>query len=255
MNNRHIDEWALHAYLDNELSPEQRAGVEALLRADPPLAEQVEAWRRQRAALKRAFDGVLAEPVPPQLAATLRGAPVRRARPYLAAAAALLLLLLGGLAGWLLRGGVGGDEAVLAGTMGQRAIAAHEVFSVEVRHPVEVRATEKAHLQAWLSKRMGTPFTVPDLSAEGYQLLGGRLLAEADGPSGLLMYENGAGQRISILLAPYEDKGESSLHVEQQGPLIACTWRDGRLAFAVAGEMAREPMMKLAQAIYDQFES
>ncbi|WP_421695627.1 anti-sigma factor family protein [Aestuariivirga sp.] len=251
MTNEDIDDWALHAYTDNELSPEQRADVEALLARDPAAARKVESWRRQRELLKGAFDGLLTEPAPPQLAATLRRPTVRSMRPWFAAAAALLLLLMGGLSGWFLKGET--EPAVMAGLASQ-ALEAHAVYAVEVRHPVEVAASEKDHLQAWLSKRVGNPFPVPDLSSEGYTLLGGRLLAEASGPSAMLMYEDAHGGRLSVLVAPSGTEGETALHVEERGKLIACTWTDGKLAIAIAGEMAYDPMMKLAKVVYDKFE-
>jgi anti-sigma factor RsiW len=166
-------------------------------------------------------------------------------------AAAVALLLVGGLAGWFLGQEAGGPA--VAG-VARQAIDAHRVYAAEIRHPVEVRADDKSHLQAWLSKRVGTPFAVPDLSAEGYSLLGGRLLAEGGTPSALLMYEDKAGQRISILLTPGRDGAGSALHVESEGGLIACYWNDHGLAFAVAGALGREPMMKLAEAIYERFE-
>ena len=171
-----IDDWALHAYVDNEVSGEQRAEIEELLRADPEIAQRVGSWRRQRDVLKQAYDGVLAEPLPPSLTATLRHGGSFRARPYLAMAAAMALLLMGGLAGWFLSLETGYSKVA---DIAQQALAAHAVYSGEVRHPVEVRADDKLHLQAWLSKRVGTPFKVPDLSAEGYSLLGGRLLASS----------------------------------------------------------------------------
>jgi anti-sigma factor RsiW len=252
MTNGKIDDWALHAYVDNEVSGEQRAEIELLLRNNPELAQKVDAWSRQRDLLKQAFDGVLAEPLPPSLAATLRDGSGLAARPYLAMAAALALLLLGGLAGWFVAHETAPDQVA---SIAREAIAAHEVYTVEVRHPVEVGADDKAHLQAWLSKRVGTPFTVPDLSAQGYTLLGGRLLASGDGPAAQLMYEDAARNRVTIFLTGQPEDNETALHVEEKGKLIACYWRDGKLAFAVAGELERGPMMKLAEEIYDQFES
>ena len=75
------------------------------------------------------------------------------------------------------------------------ALAAHRTFAVEVRHPVEVDAAQEAHLVQWLSKRLGRPLVVPDLSATGYRLMGGRLLPAGSGAAAQLMYENGAGDR------------------------------------------------------------
>jgi anti-sigma factor RsiW len=251
MSSGKIDDWALHAYVDNEMSPEQRAEFEELLRADPERAAQAASWQRQRDLLKQTYDRVLDEPIPPSLAATLRTGGGLAARPYLAMAAAVLLLLLGGVSGWLLRADT---ASVQTADIARDALTAYQVYAVEVRHPVEVGSDEKAHLQAWLSKRVGTPFTVPDLGAEGYTLLGGRLLAAEGKPAALLMYEDQSSNRISILLAAQDKPVESGLGVEQRGGLIACYWRDGHLAFAVAGHMERDPMMKLAKVIYDKFE-
>ena len=252
MSNGKIDEWALHAYVDGEVSGEQQAEIEAFLRSDPEAAARVDAWRRQRDALKSTYDGILAEPLPPSLEASLGHGSGLASRPYLAMAAALALLLLGGLAGWFMAVDNGLAEA---GNIARQAIIAHEVYAVEVRHPVEVSGAEKDHLQAWLSKRVGTAFAVPDLTAEGYTLLGGRLLAAGDRPAAQLMYEDANHNRITIFLTSEPGDQETALHVEQEDKLIACYWLDGKLGFAVAGEMAREPMMKLAHVIYEKFES
>jgi anti-sigma factor RsiW len=255
MTNEHtelMNDWALHAYVDGELSAEQRADVEALIARDPEAARKVADWKRQRALLKTAFDGVLDEPVPRPLAAALRErAAPSRVSPWLAMAAAVLLLLFGGLAGWFLKGET---SPTTMADLGQQALQAHTVFAVEVRHPVEVPGTDKAHLQAWLTKRVGTAFHVPDLTEQGYTLLGGRLLSGDEGPAAMLMYEDQKGQRLSVLLASPGTDLETGLKVQESGNLIACTWQDGKLAVAVAGEMARDPMMVLAKAVYEKLE-
>jgi anti-sigma factor RsiW len=252
MTNEHMNEWALHAYVDGELSADQRAEVETLMARDPEAARKVAGWKRQRELLKTEFDGVLGEPVPQQLAAALRErAAPSRVSPWLAMAAAVLLLLFGGLGGWFLRG----ETAPTAmADLGQQALEAHTVYAVEIRHPVEVPGSDKSHLQAWLSKRVGTAFTVPDLTEQGYALLGGRLLSGDEGPAAMLMYEDQEGQRVSVVLAAPGTDMETALKVQQQGKLIACTWQDGKLAVAVAGEMARDPMLVLAKAVYDKLE-
>ncbi len=252
MTQNKIDDWALHAYVDNEVSAEQRAEIEQHMRTDPELAQKVDAWRRQRELLKQAYDGVMGETLPPSLAATLRTGGSLAARPYLAMAAAIALVLLGGLAGWFM---AQQSQRLDVADIARDALFAHQVYSAEIRHPVEVKADDKAHLQTWLSKRVGTPFTVPDLTVEGYTLLGGRLLALGGKPAALLMYEDIEANRISILLTSQDVDSETALHVEQRGKLVACYWRDGKLGFAVAGDMARDPMMKLAKIIYDKFES
>ena len=250
--NGYIEDWALHAYADGELSPEQRAEVEARIARDPEAARKLADWKHQRELLKSAFNGVLDEPVPQQLAATLRErAAPRRVSPWLAMAAAVLLLLFGGLGGWFLKGET---APVTIADLGQQALEAHTVYAVEVRHPVEVPGADKEHLQAWLTKRVGTAFKVPDLTEQGYALLGGRLLSGDEGPAAMLMYEDQKGQRVSVVLASPGTDVDTALKLREQGKLVACTWQDGKLAVAVAGEMARDPMMVLAKAVYEKLE-
>lgn len=252
MTNEHMNEWALHAYVDGELSAEQRAEVEALVARDPEAAGKVADWKRQRELLKTAFDGVLDEPAPQQLSAALRErAAPSRLSPWLAMAAAVLLLLFGGLGGWFLKGET---APVAVADLGRDAIEAHAVYAVEVRHPVEVKGDDKDHLQAWLSKRVGTAFSVPDLTEQGYTLLGGRLLSGDEGPAAMLMYEDKSGQRLSVLLASSGSNVETGLKVQESGKFISCTWQDGKLAVAVASEMARDPMLVLAKAVYEKLE-
>jgi anti-sigma factor RsiW len=246
-----IESWALHAYVDGELDATERAAVEKLLADDAAARTVVESCRRQKEALGQAFNGILSEPVPASMSAALSSRGSWRGRPYLQLAAAIALLLFGGLAGWL----AGHDSAgARAETVANSAIAAHAVYASEVKHPVEVPASERDHLEAWLSKRVGVAFAIPDLGEEGYTLLGGRLLAASGQPAAQLMYEDANKKRITIFLTANLDKSETALRVETKGPLIACYWLDGDLAFAMAGEMDQEPMMQLARIVYDKFE-
>ena len=246
-----IDEWALHAFVDNEVAGEGAAEIQEFLKTDTEAASTVESWRHQREALKRGYDGVLDEALPPALAATLRHGGSWRNRPFMNMAAALALVVLGALGGWFTSNSVSPGSAM---AIADQALVAHEIYAAEVKHPVEVVAAEKDHLQAWLSKRIGTPFVVPDLTAEGYTLLGGRLLAADDRPAAQLMYEDAGKKRITIFLTANPAKSETALRVEQKGALIACYWMSEKLGFALAGEMDKEPMMRLARIVYDKFE-
>ena len=247
-----IDEWALHAFADGEVADDQQAEIEAFLAGDAQAARRVEAWRQQRLALRLAFDDVLDEPIPASLTAALNTGGSWRAQPYLAMAAALVMLILGGTAGWFMANDAGGPGLR---TIAEQAITAHRIYTAEVRHPVEVAANDRAHLQSWLSKRVGTDFVIPDLTADGYSLLGGRLLSANDSPAAQLMFEDASGKRITIFFSSNPANQETALQVERKGNLIACYWLDGKLGFVVAGEMQLDDMMTLARKVYDQLES
>jgi hypothetical protein len=65
----------LMAYADDELDGPTRAAVEAAIASDPELAQRIARQRALRDRLRRAFDPLLAEPVPERLLASVRAAP------------------------------------------------------------------------------------------------------------------------------------------------------------------------------------
>lgn len=249
---RNIEDWALHAFVDGEVPPELRAEIEMRMAQDPELAALVESWREQKRLIRDFYDPVLSEPLPPQLMAIQRASASRRLHPLAAMAAAILLLLLGGVAGWF-----AAHRAISleSDTLVADALTAHKVYAAEVRHPVEVGAGESDHLATWLSKRIGHSFQIPDLTSEGYALLGGRLLVAAGQPAAQLMYEDHSKRRITLFLVANAGNTETAIRIEQRGPLTACYWLDGPLGFAVTGELDRDRIMTLANEVYRQFES
>ncbi len=248
-----LESWALHAYADGELDASGRAEIERLVEDNPAARAELLAWQQQKAALKATFDKVLDEPVPGHLLKALHAKPMRRMSHLTAVAASLLLLLLGGMAGWF---AAQMPYQASRSTLADGAITAHGIYSAEVRHPVEVVAAEKDHLQSWLSKRVGVPFRIPDLSEQGYTLLGGRLLAIGQKPAAQLMYEEAhSKRRITLYVSSYPDSDEQSFRVENRNSLTACYWRDGKLGLVVAGDMSEPDMMTLARAIYEKFEN
>lgn len=75
-----ITDEMLMAYADGELNALEAERVEQAIAAEPRLAEQVAAQRRLRAMMGAEFDGVLGEPIPEQLRATVmpKVVPLRR---------------------------------------------------------------------------------------------------------------------------------------------------------------------------------
>jgi anti-sigma factor RsiW len=71
----------LNAYVDGEISPEQRDEIEAFLIAEPAQAARIETWRRQNEIIRAAFAKVATEPLPLPHALTLSQVPVARLEP------------------------------------------------------------------------------------------------------------------------------------------------------------------------------
>jgi len=242
----------LHAYVDGALSPEARRRVEARLVQNSAAWEQVEAYRRLNRELARLFDPVLAEPIPAPMRQPSRPWPM--SRPLRALAASLVLLVSGAGIGWQLnQSALFGDSAGVH--LVQDAVMAYSVYAPEVRHPVEVDASEATHLSAWLSKRLAANVRIPHLEESGYGLLGGRLLATADGPGALMMYENAQGQRLVLYLCENDLDGRStSLRYSRRGEKSVFYWFDGPFSFALVAEMERTRLMTIAESVYQSYE-
>src|SRR5215218_4575104 len=172
--NPNVTEEELHAFVDGELPEHRRAAVEAWLTTHPEDATRVGAWRVQADALRARFGTVSGEQVPRRLRIE-RLLQARRSWRALAAAAILLAFLGGGVAGWLARGATAlapNDLEVLT----SEAMNAHKLYTIEVRHPVEVPGEQRDHLVQWLSKRVGYELRAPELEPINLKLVGGRLL-------------------------------------------------------------------------------
>ncbi len=246
----------LHALADGRLDPVRRAEVEAWLATNPEAASRVAFYGRLNADLHRRFDAVLDEKVP----MAMTPPPGRRWFQHLArAAVAASLLLVGAFGGWTLHErmiprSVVERPAARAGLASQAAMA-HAVFAVEVRHPVEVAAAEEAHLVAWLSNRIGHKVRAPELIAAGYHLMGGRLLPAAEGGvAAQFMYENAAGDRVTLFVKPAEgDSGETAFrYVAAEKGVGVFYWLDSRLGYALSGGLERDVLLRLARLVYEQ---
>lgn len=261
-----IDDTTLNAWFDGQLPPEQAAAVEARLREQPELAARVRLWQADREALRAQLDAVLLEPVPTRLA-QVAAQPVAGPRRRLALwAAGVALFVLGGAAGAVLMAGLGAaaraPQQATAGEWLQRAAVAHAIYTPEKRHPVEVSVEQNQddHLARWLTKRLDVPVKLFDLAPQGFELVGGRLLPDGQGPSAQLMYQNAAGQRVTVYLrkagAGPADPADVAFRYERQGDLGVFYWVEGQGAaaagYALVGSLPREQLLALAEAIYQQ---
>ena len=74
---------------------------------------------------------------------------------------ALAAFIAGGGVGWVAHGAAAAPSTFQSFTVD--ALDAHRLYVVEVRHPVEVPGSERAHLQQWLTKRCGWDVRAPEL--------------------------------------------------------------------------------------------
>lgn len=241
-----LSEDDLHAYVDDRLDPERRRAVEAELAQSPEDAARAAAYREQTAALHALYDPVLGEPVPERLR-NLR--PSQGGARYAIAAG---WLIAGAALGWLAHE-LAGDLPPSRPTLARQAAVAHAVYSPEVRHPVEVGAAEQEHLVNWLSKRLGAKLRAPLLTKEGYELVGGRLLPGDNGAVAQFMYQDAKGKRLTLYVSRLAaESRDTAFRFSQEDKVAVFYWIDGRLGYALSGELPKPELLEVATSVYRQ---
>jgi len=244
-----VTEDELHAYVDDELPAERRQAVD-LAREPPGGAAKVASWRAMSAALHAKYDAVADEPVPARLAVDALARPPRR-----------WMMALSPQCWWRsppARRRAGRCTARGRSRRWSRASpatrsTATRLYVVEVRHPVEVGASERAHLQQWLSRRCGYEVKAPELDASGLKLVGGRLLPGPNGPASFLMYENASGERFTIY-ASRANAEATQMRYASHGSDGALFWADRGVGYVVSGAADRDRLTQVAKLVYEQNE-
>lgn len=280
-----ITEADLHAYVDGQLSAERHAQVQAHLAANPDQAAKAAGYRRIDEDLHALFDPVLQEDIPDRLRDMVAAAPKARppglgsrlrdrlARVFGAGglggllapawpaggwqpsayAATLLWLGLGlsmGL-GWQLQGAA--PQNTLP-PMVKHAAVAYATYASEVVHPVEVRADDEAHLEAWLSRRLGIDLKAAKLDAVGFSLMGGRLLAGTQRPVAQFMYEDKIGRRLTLYVKTQESGYDQSVafRFAREDEVNAFYWIENGTGYVLSGNLGRADLLRVAEAVYAQ---
>jgi anti-sigma factor RsiW len=251
---RPIGEDDLAAHVDGRVPAGRQAALATYLAERPDQEAELRRDRETLMALRDRLAPIAGEPVPSRLRvaairAERRG---RQRRRFGLALAAVLLLTVGGTAGWYGRDLVGGPRP-LAGrawaAIAEEALAAHRTYTVEVVHPVEVKAAEEAHLVQWLSKRLKRRLVIPDLEERfGLTLVGGRLLPAGRDVAALLMYADASGSRLTLYVRSGGAR-ESALNFMREGEVSAFSWMDEGYGYVVSAAMDRDKLQSVAKAV------
>lgn len=246
-----VGEDDLQAHVDGRLDPTRDAVVRAWLEAHPTEAERIGAYIRQREALRLRLQGHHDRPIPARLqpGALRRNRRAALGRRLTNTAAGLVLLLAGAAGGWLARGL---DPARSTPPLTADAASAHLTFVSEQRHPVEVTAAQEGHLVQWLSNRLGRPLQAPDLSVQGFRLMGGRLLPGATTPAAQFMYDDDRGTRLTLYLRADPGDETTGFRIVERGGLSGLFWVDRGFGYAVLAQASRARLWPVAEAVWRQ---
>lgn len=259
-----FDDELLNAYADGELDGEERAQVEAALDADPNARARLAAIRRVTALGRATVDELTRKAVPETLRE--RVWPLDRAfrstAPFpswsaLGWAAVICLSLGLGIGGWLAAPTKAPLEQLTAQPAAWDQQAAWYHGLTADRHarsqslPLDLEHSEETPLADSLAQRLKRPVVVPDLSSQGLELLGARLLVEDLRPLAQVYYRDQQDGLVSLLVA-LDGGSDSPPSYRQVNETPVLSWRDGGSAYVLAGAQSRQRLHGLAVKVREQ---
>lgn len=246
----------LHAYVDGQLDVEARTRVALYLADHPEDAALVADWQAQNEDLRAAFAPFEQSKSDDINLLVPRIAPTSSQPRRLTMAAAVVLVFAAGVLGGYATPRLfpsPGEKLAATELLPTEARNAFLVYASEVRHPVEVFADNEAHLAAWLGKRLAmTDLKVPNLQPLGFRLVGGRLLPVSGQPGAMFMYEDQTGERLTVLIGRNRDNKETSFRFASADGVETFYWLDQDIGCAVSGEISRDMLRQVADAVYRQ---
>lgn len=245
-DNNIVDESLLHRYVDGELGDVESENIRAYIADNPDARLMVDQYREINRRLKAIYSDNLSTPIPARL---LLAASNQSRFSVSRIAASILWLGLGAIIGYSLQQDVSDDSFLRP--LPVEAANAHAVYVPEVRHPVEVDASEQQHLNAWLSKRLDRPIAAPDLRDVDFSLIGGRLLPDGHRAAAQFMYEDADGERITLFIRQAPNEPESSFLHAENNELGIVYWVDNGLAYAITAATDRQQLKSAAQMVYE----
>jgi anti-sigma factor RsiW len=272
----------LHAYVDDCLEPDERLAFEKQMAQDPALARRATLWRAQNSAIRAAFDGEGARAFSISIvrhqneiqgkarrSATVGGKtsyeqPARPTSPTIAGASRFsakvaapnpfrpsLSWRLGLAAVSVCVACVWAPAATVvpAKALGEAGVAAFRAFARPGVEPVEFATGDQTESQAWLTTRLMHPVYLP-ATPSAVRLAGARIAPYPGASAAFLIYKSQAGPLgllIQSLDAPAT--GAPQLLAADGGWAAVWTWRGQ--GFALAGDLDRASLLKIAADFFD----
>ena len=182
----------LHAALDGELDAAGMLAFENDMARDPKLAAEYKRFAALQGVMRENLPRHTASPqlrqriaalAPPMQSAGRQSFHARSRRSWLAYAATALIAA-----------GVGSAATVLTldplrpPNPDSEIVAAH-MRGLLAATPVDVVSSDRHTVKPWFDQHLGVSPPVPNLSAQGYQLVGGRVDVSGEGPAPTLVYK------------------------------------------------------------------
>ena len=220
---------SLDAFLDGELEPTRQLGMETHLAECAACQDAAERIANCASIVRMNMPAYKAPPdLKSKVRAALRKEDKRSFKWFtehgrqLAYAAALVVLICALVGTWF-SVSPNADKRLVA-----EAISNH-ARSLMVSHLVDFASGDQHTLRPWFNGKLDYSPPVPDLTAAGYILIGGRVDILEQRPVGAIVYQHGK-DLINLFVWPATDR-EIDLDVQSERGYRFCGWNKARLNF------------------------
>jgi anti-sigma factor RsiW len=233
---RDSDELQLTAYCDGELDPVAAAEFERRLAAD----DRLKARHARLMALRQAVRAVPQAQVPPDLQARIQAklkaetaqrpgnVTVLRRRSWsfqaLAASAVFGAVITGSVLKTI-------DRFGQADTVASEVVAGH-IRGLLAPQPFDIASSDRHTVKPWFTSRLPESPQVPDLAAQGFTLLGGRVDVIENRPVATIVYKHAAHTvSLTTLKAGQAVSGQTIAGYNVR------SWSDGNFTYVAVGDL------------------
>jgi anti-sigma factor RsiW len=243
---RDNDELQLTAYCDGELDPVDAGEFERRMASD----ESLRARYTRLMSLRQAVRSLPLAEVPPDLQARIQArlkaetarsnnVTVLRRRSWsfqALAASALLGAVISGSTMMTI------DRFAQSDTVASEVVAGH-IRGLLAPQPFDVASSDRHTVKPWFTSRLPESPQVPDLSARGFVLLGGRVDVIGNNPAATIVYKHAAHTVSLTTLRPGQavpDKTISGYNVR--------SWSDGNFTYVAVSDLPGEDLAAFERA-------
>jgi anti-sigma factor RsiW len=164
---------------------------------------------------------------------------------WAALAAALIVVVAAGAVFESSRHGSSREQLIAS------AVVGGHIRSLQPGHLVDVPSSDHHTVKPWFQGKLDFSPPVPDLTSQGWTLIGGRL-DYADGrPVAALVY----GRRmhnINVFLWPNTGSADGTIHQEDAQGYQILHWSTAEMNYWVVSDLNRSELMELAQLLRSQ---